>query len=160
MFRLTGAGCDGVAEGCGMAMAPATRALIARALKQREAVGRAGVAAADQMRAEREAAELLLAEEIVRERAFTAARRDDTALFGTLDAAWREAAAMRKEAARRETLRAEGACDLARDVLAETARTAKGFDLLMERQDAERASREARRDTLGQVMLLNRETPG
>ena len=143
-----------------MAMAPATRALIARALRQREAVGRAGVAAADQMRADREAAELRLAEEMVRERAFTAARRDDTALFGTLDAAWREAAAMRKEAARRETLRAEGACDLARDVLAETARTAKGFGLLMERQDAERATREARRDTLGQLMVLARETPG
>ena len=143
-----------------MAMAPATRALIARALKQREAVGRAGVAAADQMRADRAAAETRLAEEMVRERDFTAARRDDTALFGTLDAAWREAAAMRKAAARRETLRAEGACDAARDVLAETARTAKGFGLLMERQDAERASREARRDTLGQLMVLNRETPG
>ena len=140
-----------------MAMAPATRALIARALRQREAVGRAGVAAADQMRAEREAAELRLAEEMVREREFTARRRDDTALFGTLDAAWREAAAMRKEAAQRETLRAMGACDLARDVLAETARTAKGFDLLMERQDAERATREARRDTLGQLLVLPRD---
>ena len=122
-----------------MAMAPATRALIARALRQREAVGRAGVAAADQTRADREAAELRLAEEMVRERAFTAARRDETALFGTLDAAW-----------------AEGACDLARDVLAETARTAKGFGLLMERQDAERATREARRDTLAPLMLLPR----
>lgn len=139
-----------------MAMAPATRALIARALRQREAVGRAGVAAADQARAEREAAEQHLADAIVRERAFTATRRDEAALFGTLDAAWREAAAMRQEAARRETLRAMGACDAARDVLAETARTTKGFDLLMERQDAERARREAKRDTLAPLMVLPR----
>lgn len=143
-----------------MAMAPATRALIARALRQREAVGRAGVAAADQARAERAAAEARLGEELVRERDFTAARRDEAALFGALDAAWREAAAMRRAAARRETERAEAACDAARDVLAETARTTKGFDLLMERQDAERARREARRDTLPQVMVLPRETPG
>lgn len=139
-----------------MAMAPATRALIAKALRQREAVGRAGVAAADQARAEREAAELRLGEEIVRERDFTATRRDELALFGALDAAWREAAAMRQQAARQETLRAEDACDAARDALAETARTTKGFDLLMERQDAERARREMRRDTLPQVMVLPR----
>jgi hypothetical protein len=139
-----------------MAMAPATRALIARALRQREAVGRAGVAAADQVRAAREAAETQLAEDMVRERDYTAGRRDEAALFGALDAAWREAAAMRREEARRETQRAAAACDAARDVLAETARTTKGFDLLMERQDAERARREARRDTLPQLMVLPR----
>lgn len=143
-----------------MAMAPATRALIERALKQREAVGRAGVAAAEQARAAREAAELQLGEAILRERDFTAARRDDSVLFGTLDAAWREAAAMRREEARHATLRAEAASDAARAALAETARTAKGFDLLMERQDAERARREARRDTLPQVMVLPRVAPG
>jgi hypothetical protein len=142
-----------------MAMAPATRALIERALKQREAVGRAGVAAAEQARAERVQAEARLAEEMTRERAFAHGRRDGTelaVLLGAIDTAWREAATGRMAQAQDATRQADAACDSARAVLAETARTAKGFDLLMERQDEDRARREARRDTLAQVMLLPR----
>lgn len=146
-----------------MAMAPATRALIERALKQREAVGRAGVAAADQARAERAEAEARLAEEMARERDFARGRRDGpealAVLLGAIDTAWREAAAGRMAQAQDATRQADAACDSARAVLAETARTAKGFDLLMERQDAERARREAKRDMLPQVMVLTHGAP-
>lgn len=143
-----------------MAMTPTMRGLIGRALKQREAVGRAGVAAADQARAERAEAETRLAEEMARERDFARGRQGQSealgVLLGAIDTAWREAAAGRVARARDATVQADAACDSARAVLAETARTAKGFDLLMERQDAERARREAKRDTLPQVMLLPR----
>ncbi len=143
-------------------MTPAMRGLIGRALKQREAVGRAGVAAADQARAERAQEEARLAGEMARERDFAQARRDGAeglgVLLGAIDAAWRAAASGRMARAQDATRQADAACDTARAALAETARTAKGFDLLMERQDAERARREARRDTLPQVMILPRES--
>jgi hypothetical protein len=144
-----------------MTMTPAMRGLIGRALKQREAVGRAGVAAADQARAERVQAEARLAEEMARERDFARDRRDGAGalavLLGAIDAAWRESAAGRLALAQDATRQADAACDTARAALAETARTAKGFDLLMERQDDEHARREARRDTLQHVMVLTRK---
>lgn len=135
-------------------MTPATRALVARALKLREARDRAALMGAQQAHAERLEAAALLAEGMARERAFVQEAAGDPRVMGATFGAWRASAEARLSAARREAERAEAACEPVRAVLTETLRTAKGFETLMERGDAERAQRAARRDPLLQLMLL------
>ncbi len=133
-------------------MTPATRALVGRALKLREARDRAALAGAQQAHAARLEAAARLADAMVRERAFVQAA--DPRVAGATFTAWREGAGALLLAAREEAERAEAECETVRAVLTETLRTAKGFETLMARSDAERAEREARRDPLLHLMVL------
>ena len=141
-----------------MAMAPATRALVARALRQREAARRAEVAAADLAQARRAAEELGLEQAIARER--DAVPADGAGAFAAaMGAAWHEAAGNRLALARGRTREADAACDTARTALAGAARLARAFDLLMARQDAERRLQAERRDPLPQLMVVAHRPP-
>jgi hypothetical protein len=138
-------------------MKPATRALVARALKLREAGERAALAAAQQEHARRIEAAQGLAATIEAERRFAAGGvAADPRLGGAGFGAWREAAANRLAEARQAAAAAEAACEPPREALFETMRTTKGFETLMARRDDERARAEARRDPLAQLMLLRR----
>jgi len=136
---------------------PGTRALVARALKLREARGRAALVEAQQEHARRLEAAARLADAMVREREFVDAAHAEAAdprLAGATFAAWRASAEVRISAARRDANRAGAACEPVRAVLTDTLRTAKGFETMMARSDDERARRDARRDPLLQLMLL------
>lgn len=133
-------------------MTPATRALVARALKLREARDRVALAGAQQEHAARLEAAARLADAMAGERAFVQAA--DPVVSGAMFTAWREGAGVRLSAARQAAERAEAACEPVRAELTETLRTAKGFETLMARRDDERAQREARRDQLLQLMVL------
>jgi hypothetical protein len=138
-------------------MKPATRALVGRALKMREATERAALAAAQQEQARRGAVATGLAAAIEQERAFASGGAEgDPRLTGPIFAAWRAAAVARLAQARHEVDMAEAACEPAREALAETLRTTKGFETLMARRDEDRARAEARRDPLPQLMLLGK----
>lgn len=133
-------------------MTPATRVLVARALKLREARDRAALAGAQQEHAARLEAAARLVDAMVRERAFVQAA--DPRMAGATFNAWREGAGALLMAARGDAERAEAACETVRAGLTETLRTAKGFETLMARGDDERAQREARRDPLLHLMVL------
>jgi hypothetical protein len=72
------------------------------------------------------------------------------------DGAWRRVAAGRLAAAHQAARQADGDCAAARAMLAGMARRARGFDVLMARQDAARARQEVLRDQLGQLMVVAR----
>jgi len=132
-----------------MAITRSTRALVDRALTRREAVERAELAAALRTHAERAAAALRLDQAIAAEEAHVGAAEPWFPV-----AAWRAAARTRLDAAHAATALAEQACEAPRDRLSDTRRTARGFETLMARQDAETARAAERRDPLAQLMLL------
>jgi hypothetical protein len=138
-------------------MKPATRTLVARALKLREAGERAALGAAQNEHARRVEAAQGLAATIEAEGRFAAGgAQADPGLSGPIFAMWREAAGARLAQARQAAGAAEAACEPARAALSDTLRTTKGFETLMARRDDERARAEARRDPLAQLMLLPR----
>ena len=139
-----------------MAVAMATRGLIARALRQQAAVRRAGVAAADAVLARREEAERHLGAAVMREAAFAPGDEAGAVVMAAVGAAWRQEASGWVASAREATRQAGEASDNARAALAETVRREKGFERLVAQQDAEAARRAARRDTLAQLMVLAR----
>lgn len=135
-------------------MTPGTRALVARALKLREARDRAALSDAQQEHARRLEAAARLADAMVREREFAQAEAVDPRVAGASFAAWRAGAEVLLSMARQDADRAGAACEPVRAVLTDTLRTAKGFETMMARNDDERARRDARRDPLIQLMAL------
>jgi hypothetical protein len=139
----------------GMAMDAAMRNLVSRALRQHAAGARAAVAAADAVHGRREAELGRLAQGMAREQACVPGLGAAAALL-MADGAWRRAAAGRLEAAHQAARQAAEDCAAARAALEGTARRARGFDVLMARQDAARARQAVLRDPLGELMVVAR----
>jgi len=140
-----------------MPMSHTTAALITRALRLREATGRANLAAAQQEHASRAAVAAGLADSIVREQRFA-----DATIASSAGAhypaphfsAWAAAAAARLAEAHHAAAHAEAACEAPREALADALRTSRGFETLLAKQAADRARDAARRDPLMQLMVL------
>ena len=100
-----------------------------------------------------------LADEIAQQREFVG-RSSAAGATDALYIAWRDTATSRLATARRDAEAADAVCTALREALADTLRTARGFETLLARHEAERARLAARRDPLLALMSLRRGGAG